>query len=229
MKATKKITKKNAKAPVKVVAKSSKSVKEVVKTDAPVKAAKVKKEKKATVKIRTGYKFITKNHKLMVIISSNVKEVTYAPIVGGINLDEATISRAAFVAKINDGTYARVTRKIKAIPEPDENTPKDAAKIINGLGNKTSKIIALLACGYKVTEVAKFLDVRYQHVNNVIKYQEVHGNPDGLTGTCAICGKPLTDGLSIKLGIGPICRMDPDNADAIAEMSEVEVEEIEEE
>lgn len=41
-------------------------------------------------------------------------------------------------------------------------------KVVEGLPTKSAKIRALDDAGYERTEIAKFLDIRYQHVRNVL-------------------------------------------------------------
>lgn len=42
------------------------------------------------------------------------------------------------------------------------------SRIVKGLPTKSSKIRALDAAGYKRADIARFLDIRYQHVRNVL-------------------------------------------------------------
>lgn len=49
-----------------------------------------------------------------------------------------------------------------------EDTRPSMSKVTTGLGTKASKIRVLDAAGYSRSEIAKFLDIRYQHVRNVL-------------------------------------------------------------
>lgn len=48
-----------------------------------------------------------------------------------------------------------------------ENAKKEMVDVVVGLTTTSSKIRSLLAEGYSRSEVAKYLDIRYQHVRNV--------------------------------------------------------------
>lgn len=49
----------------------------------------------------------------------------------------------------------------------DKETQAVMAKVAGGLPTKSAKIRTLLGAGYKRADIARFLDIRYQHVRNV--------------------------------------------------------------
>jgi hypothetical protein len=55
------------------------------------------------------------------------------------------------------------------------NQRRSAAEIMNGLPTKSDKIRALAQAGYDRTEISKILDIRYQHVRNVLLQSGIAG------------------------------------------------------
>ena len=59
----------------------------------------------------------------------------------------------------------------------------DMARLVEGKSTKSDKIRTLGAAGYSRSEIAKFLDIRYQHVRNVLVAEEAKNGPGtGLAG-----------------------------------------------
>ncbi len=58
----------------------------------------------------------------------------------------------------------------------------EMAKIVAGLPTKSAKIRALGRAGYKRADIARFLDVRYQHVRNVLVHAEEKQKREAQTG-----------------------------------------------
>ena len=61
---------------------------------------------------------------------------------------------------------AQTTEKVA--PKTAKDTRKTFSVVTKGLETKSSKIRALNAAGYSRSEIAKQLDIRYQHVRNVL-------------------------------------------------------------
>lgn len=53
----------------------------------------------------------------------------------------------------------------------------DMAKVCDGLPTKSAKIRALAAAGFARADIARFLDIRYQHARNVLEQMEEQAEP----------------------------------------------------
>ena len=73
----------------------------------------------------------------------------------------------------------------------------EMVRIVEGLPSKSRKIRALDAAGYKRADIAKFLNIRYQHVRNVL----VQGPPKSETATPARPNEPgNVDSQKLRIG-----------------------------
>ena len=63
----------------------------------------------------------------------------------------------------------------------DNESRTEMAKTAAGLSTKSAKIRALGRAGYKRADIARFLDIRYQHVRNVLVHAEEKQKREGLT------------------------------------------------
>lgn len=61
----------------------------------------------------------------------------------------------------NDDLAAELARRMA-------ESEKDAIAIATGSGSKSDKIRSLASLGYSRSRIAKALDIRYQHVRNVL-------------------------------------------------------------
>ena len=77
--------------------------------------------------------------------------------------------------------------------------PMDMAAITDGLPTKSAKIRALDAKGYARADIARFLDIRYQHVRNVL----VDGPPKNPRGAVAVGRDATRIGDRVEVKIGP--------------------------
>ena len=76
----------------------------------------------------------------------------------------------------------------------------DMAAIADGLPTKSAKIRALDAAGYARADIARFLDIRYQHVRNVL----LQGAPKNARPSIAVGpdGARTDDRVEVKIGPG---------------------------
>lgn len=84
---------------------------------------------------------------------------------------------------------------------------ENMTSIAEGLPTKSAKIRALDAAGYKRADIARFLDIRYQHVRNVL----IQGPPKNERPVVAAesDGRELVSGANdrVKVKIGPAGRI----------------------
>lgn len=101
-------------------------------------------------------------------------------------LDDAGYSRSE-IANFLGIRYQHV-RNVLVAPKPKRERglsepaapwtagrPRPMEEIVVGIKTKAAKIRALAREGYERAEIARFLDVRYQHVYNVLKQSEAAG------------------------------------------------------
>ncbi len=74
----------------------------------------------------------------------------------------------------------------------------DMSAVAHGLPTKAAKIRALDAAGYARADIARFLEIRYQHVRNVL----LRGTPKTAQGAAAAVGARSDDRIEVKIGPG---------------------------
>lgn len=96
---------------------------------------------------------------LAVKTETNEVETVETVVLSGID-ESGSWAAEKFVA---EQAAAQKANETKLMPKQSE----EVMNIVNGTGTKSDKIRALLALGQKRGEVAKDLNIRYQHVRNV--------------------------------------------------------------
>jgi hypothetical protein len=79
----------------------------------------------------------------------------------------ATVSKALGVVLSDDEFAAEFDSSLLAKPVATTGVTAEVAAIVASSATKSDKIRQLLATGCKRGEVAKLLNIRYQHVRNV--------------------------------------------------------------
>ena len=76
----------------------------------------------------------------------------------------------------------------------------DMSAVAHGLPTKAARIRALDAAGYARADIARFLEIRYQHVRNVL----LRGTPKTAqaSGAAAPVGARSDDRIEVKIGPG---------------------------
>lgn len=78
------------------------------------------------------------------------------------------------------------------------NETRAMGSIVSGLKTKSDKIRTLADAGYSRTEIARYLDIRYQHVRNVLVARE-NGQKSRTSTRTAKKNKPKKPRLTVKI------------------------------